>query len=79
MPTYPRSSFIEVDILHNFEIHLLYIHRKLIDYVFYNINFLKPKREIVRKDSIRVEEKRKRLGESEGRFKIQAEARPNFI
>jgi hypothetical protein len=31
-------------------------------------NPLKPKRERVRKDSIRVEEKRKHLGESERRF-----------
>jgi hypothetical protein len=29
---------------------------------------LKPKRDRVRKDSIRVEEKRKHLGESERRF-----------
>jgi hypothetical protein len=34
---------------------------------------LKPKRERVRKDSIRVEEKRKHLGESERRFIFEGE------
>jgi hypothetical protein len=34
---------------------------------------LKPKRERVRKDSIRVEVKRKHLGESERRFKSEGE------
>jgi hypothetical protein len=36
-------------------------------------NPLKPKRERVRKDSIRVEEKRKNLGESERRFTSEGE------
>jgi hypothetical protein len=43
----------------------------------FGINRLKPKRERerVRKDSIRVEEKRKHLGESERRFISEGEKR----
>jgi hypothetical protein len=41
--------------------------------LYFSFNPFKPKRERVRKDSIRVEEKRKHLGESERRFISEGE------